>query len=59
MPLYSDFESFYTRNMYTRVRDTFNRPLCSVPGGEVDLLDRESDDWNWTFRYVIQLMAGK
>ena len=50
MPLYSDFESFYTRNLYTRVRDCFNRPICSVPGGEVALVDRESEDWNWTFR---------
>lgn len=37
--------------MYTRVRDCFNRPICSVPGGEIDLLDRESDDCNWTFRF--------
>ncbi|CAH3190864.1 unnamed protein product, partial [Porites lobata] len=51
VPLYSDFESFYTRNMYTRARDCFNRPICSVPGGEIDLLDRESEDWNWTFSY--------
>ena len=51
MPLYSDFESFYNRNLYRRGRDCFNRPICSVPGGEVDLVDRESDDFNWTFRY--------
>ena len=52
VPLYSDFESFYTRNLYTRVRDCFNRPICSVPGGQIDLVDRQSYDWNWTFRYV-------
>ncbi|XP_068730448.1 serine palmitoyltransferase 2-like [Montipora capricornis] len=51
VPLYSDFESFYTRNMYTRVRDCFNRPICSVPGAEIELLDRESCDYNWTFRH--------
>nr|XP_058969758.1 serine palmitoyltransferase 2-like [Pocillopora verrucosa] len=51
VPLYSDFESFYTRNLYTRARDCLNRPICSVPGGEVVLVDRESEDWNWTFRY--------
>jgi len=51
VPLYSDFESFYTRNLYTRVRDCFNRPICSVPGGQIDLVDRKSYDWNWTFRY--------
>ena len=37
--------------MYIRVRDCFNRPICSVPGGEIDLVDRQSYDWNWTFRY--------
>ena len=52
VPLYSDFESFYTRNLYTRVRDCFNRPICSVPGGQIDLVDRQSYDWNWTFRYA-------
>ena len=52
IPLYSDFESFYTRNLYTRVRDCFNRPICSVPGGQIDLVDRQSHDWNWTFRYA-------
>ncbi|XP_044163019.1 serine palmitoyltransferase 2-like isoform X2 [Acropora millepora] len=51
VPLYSDFESFYTRNMYTRVRDCFNRPIGSVPGAEIELLDRKSHDYNWTFRY--------
>ena len=45
--------------MYTRVRDCFNRPICSVPGGEIDLLDRESEDWNWTFRYVTQELVNR
>ena len=31
-PLYNSFEGFYTRNIYMRVRDNFNRPICSVPG---------------------------
>ncbi|KAJ7379980.1 Serine palmitoyltransferase 2 [Desmophyllum pertusum] len=51
VPLYADFESFFTRNIYRCVRDCFNRPLCSVPGGQIELVDRESDDWNYTFRY--------
>ena len=50
VPLYSDFESFYTRNLYTRLRDCFNRPICSVPGAEIDIVERESDDYNWTVR---------
>ena len=52
VPLYSDFESFYTRNLYTRLRDCFNRPICSVPGAEMDLVGRVTDDYGWTFRYV-------
>ncbi|XP_014670841.1 PREDICTED: serine palmitoyltransferase 2-like [Priapulus caudatus] len=46
-PLYSSFESFYTRNLYVRIRDCWNRPICSVPGAEVVCLERKSDDYNW------------
>ncbi|XP_061084069.1 serine palmitoyltransferase 3 [Conger conger] len=50
VPLYQDFENFYTRNLYMRVRDNWNRPLCSLPGPMFDLMERVSDDYNWTFR---------
>lgn len=49
--MYASFEAFYTRNLYTRIRDCWNRPICSVAGAEIDLLERESDDFNWNFRY--------
>ncbi|XP_042327031.1 serine palmitoyltransferase 2 [Sceloporus undulatus] len=52
VPLYQDFENFYTRNLYMRIRDSWNRPLCSVPGAKVDLLERVSLDYNWTFTYT-------
>ena len=45
-----DFERFYTRNMYRRVRDCWNRPISSVPGAHVDVVDRVSEDYNWTFK---------
>ncbi|KAI0979593.1 hypothetical protein GJ496_007418 [Pomphorhynchus laevis] len=32
VPLFQSFESFYTRNIYSRVRDCFSRPVCSSPG---------------------------
>ena len=51
VPLYSEYECFYTRNMYTRIRDCFNRPICSLPGAEIDLMERVSDDYNWTFKH--------
>lgn len=31
-PLYTNWEDFYTRNVYIRIRDCWNRPICSVPG---------------------------
>ena len=45
-----DFERFYTRNMYRRIRDCWNRPISSVPGARVDVVDRVSSDYNWTFK---------
>lgn len=53
VPLYQDFENFYTRNLYLRIRDNWNRPICSVPGPQFDLMERVTDDYNWTFRWVI------
>ncbi|XP_073484362.1 serine palmitoyltransferase 3-like isoform X1 [Aquarana catesbeiana] len=52
VPLYQDFENFYTRNIYRRLLDAFERPVSSVPGAEFDLLERVTDDYNWTFRYT-------
>ncbi|TRY56041.1 hypothetical protein DNTS_013866, partial [Danionella cerebrum] len=50
VPLYQDFENFYTRNLYMRFRDNWNRPICSLPGPVFDLMERVTDDYNWTFR---------
>uniref|UniRef100_A0A6J0TVB9 Serine palmitoyltransferase 2 n=1 Tax=Pogona vitticeps TaxID=103695 RepID=A0A6J0TVB9_9SAUR len=56
VPLYQDFENFYTRNLYMRIRDSWNRPLCSVPGAKVDILERVTHDYNWTFTYTGRVM---
>ena len=47
-----DFEMFYTRNIYRHIRDCWNRPIASTPGAYTDLVDRVSNDFNWTFRCV-------
>ncbi|XP_037667773.1 LOW QUALITY PROTEIN: serine palmitoyltransferase 3 [Choloepus didactylus] len=52
VPLYQDFENFYSRNVYLRIRDSWNRPICSAPDVRFDLMERVSDDYNWTFRYT-------
>lgn len=53
MPLFQSWESFYTRNLYRRVRDCWNRPIGSVAGAEMDILERVSYDHGWNFEYVI------
>ncbi|MCP9264474.1 SPTC2 [Dirofilaria immitis] len=49
---FSRYEAIYERNCYMRVRDVFERPICSVPGATVKLLDRYSEDYNWSYKYA-------
>ncbi|KAI9485720.1 MAG: pyridoxal phosphate-dependent transferase [Benjaminiella poitrasii] len=49
-PLVSDFDSFYTRRLYVRIRDCFNRPITGVASRTVKLLDRVSENFNRTFK---------
>lgn len=49
-PLVSDFDSFYTRRLYMRIRDCWNRPITGVASRTVKLLERVSYDFNRTFR---------
>ncbi|KAI8137261.1 pyridoxal phosphate-dependent transferase [Fennellomyces sp. T-0311] len=48
-PLVSDFDSFYTRRMYMRIRDCWNRPITGVPTRITTVLERETTDFNKTF----------
>ncbi|RLU16159.1 hypothetical protein DMN91_011919 [Ooceraea biroi] len=52
LPLYKSFEKFYLRYVYRRVRDCWNRPICSVPGATVTLKDRVTNDYGWTFQFT-------
>jgi len=51
-PLNDDFDSFYTRRLKMRLDDCFARVSTGVPGRFITLLDRESDDFNKTYRYT-------
>ncbi|XP_043277374.1 serine palmitoyltransferase 2 [Venturia canescens] len=50
--LYDNFETFYLRYVYRRVKDCWNRPICSVPGAMVTLKDRITRDHGWTFEFT-------
>eukprot|EP00884_Botryococcus_braunii_P017085 jgi/Botrbrau1/405/Bobra.110_2s0055.1 len=43
-PIRQDYEDFYTRRMYYRVHDCFNRPLASAPDAYIDVLLRTDPD---------------
>ncbi|XP_060803839.1 serine palmitoyltransferase 3 [Amyelois transitella] len=51
-PLYNPFEQFYSRYVYRRVRHCFNRPICSAPADVLSLMERQSDDYNWSFKFT-------
>lgn len=51
-PLNDDFDSFYTRRLKMRLDDCFARVSTGVPGRFITLLDRESDDFNKSYKYT-------
>ena len=42
-PLCRDYEDFYTRRLYMRIHDVFNRPIASAPDAWIDVCEREGD----------------
>ncbi|XP_012942343.1 serine palmitoyltransferase 2 [Aplysia californica] len=50
VPLFLSWESFYTRNLYRRARDCWNRPISSCAGGRIDVMERISPDYGWNFQ---------
>lgn len=51
-PLTDDFDSFYSRRLKRRLDDAFARPTTGVPGRYITLLDRTSNDYNYTYNYT-------
>jgi len=54
-PLLKSFENFYTRRLYHRIQDCFNRPIASNPGAKIHVLERISFDGNKTMQVLGQL----
>lgn len=48
--LFDSFSALYNNYFYRRLRDCWNYPICSVPGHEVVLKDRITEDNGWTFK---------
>lgn len=43
-PLLLDFEDFFTRRIYHRIHDGWNRPIKSCPGAWIDVIERVTHD---------------
>lgn len=50
--LFDPFERFYLRYVYRRVKDCWNRPICSCPADTVVLKDRITPDFGWSFEFT-------
>lgn len=46
--LLKSWESFFTRRLYHRIQDCWNRPICSAPCAHIDVMERVSHDDNCT-----------
>jgi serine palmitoyltransferase len=51
-PLLKSWENFYTRRLYHRIQDCFNRPIASNPGANILVLERVSRDGNKTMQLL-------
>ncbi|PKA53909.1 Long chain base biosynthesis protein 2d [Apostasia shenzhenica] len=47
-PICLGLEDFYTRRLYLRIQDCFNRPIASAPDSWIDVVKRYSKDNNKT-----------
>ncbi|KAK8916681.1 Long chain base biosynthesis protein 2d [Platanthera zijinensis] len=47
-PICLGLEDFYTRRLYLRIQDCFNRPIASAPDSWIDVVERYSKDHNKT-----------
>mmetsp|Transcript_559 Transcript_559/g.1207 ORF Transcript_559/g.1207 Transcript_559/m.1207 type:complete len:661 (+) Transcript_559:208-2190(+) len=54
-PLLKSWENFYTRRLYHRIQDCFNRPIASRPSAIISVLERVSFDGNKTMTVLGQL----
>lgn len=51
-PLVRDFDDMYTRRLYYRIRDCWNRPIDSRPGRHITVMERVSKDNNLSFEFT-------
>jgi len=48
--LFSSWESFYTRRLYHRIQDCWNRPISSAPAAHIDVMLRKCPNRSYTLQ---------
>ena len=51
-PLLTGWEVFYTKRLYLRLSDCFNKPVGSNPGSFINVLERVSEDGHKSFQQL-------
>jgi len=51
-PIVKSWETFYTRRLYHRIQDCWNRPISSNPGAHIEVLERVSTDGQKSMQLV-------
>jgi serine palmitoyltransferase len=54
--LFKSWESFYTRRLYHRIQDCWNRPIASAPKAHFDVMERVTTDNNCSFHVTGKTM---
>ena len=45
--LLKSWESFFTRRIFHRIQDCWNRPICSSPGARINVMERVTENNNY------------
>jgi len=56
--LLKSWENFYTRRLYHRIQDCFNRPIATNAGASIGVIERVSKDGNKTMQVLNELDEG-
>ncbi|XP_046576494.1 serine palmitoyltransferase 2-like [Haliotis rubra] len=49
VPLYASWESFYTKNVFRRIKDCWIRPISSCAGAKFEVLEIVTKDYGWNY----------
>ncbi|CUG92893.1 serine palmitoyltransferase, putative [Bodo saltans] len=57
-PLVRDYDDFFQRRLYRRIRDCWNRPIDSRPSRIIGVMERVSHDYNATFELTGRIIPS-